>query len=86
MDYIIYFVVGIVQDFFVTLNWRYVAKDKVAPALTFSFLTTVVNMIVLYNIINELNPNRSILVILVYSLGITFGTYLAMKFKPGMKD
>ena len=86
MNYLIYFLVGVVQDFLTTLNWRYVAKDKVLPAMLFSFLTTAVGILVLYNIITQLDPNRSILAILVYSLGITVGTFLAMKFKVGLKN
>jgi len=40
-------------------------------------------MVVLYNILNELDSQRSILAILIYSVGIATGTYLAMKFKIG---
>ncbi len=83
---LIYFLIGIVQDFLTTLNLRYVAKDKVLPAMLFSFLTTALGMIVLYNIITQLDPNKSILAIVVYSFGITTGTFLAMKFKAGLKD
>ncbi len=83
---LIYFLIGIVQEFLTTLNWRYVAKDKVLPAMLFSFLTTALGMIVLYNIITQLDPNKSILAIVVYSFGITTGTFLAMKFKAGLKD
>lgn len=85
MSYLIYFIVGIVQDFLTTLNWRYVAKEKVRPAMLFSFLTTAVGMIVFYNIVTRLDPNKSILAIIIYSLGITTGTFLAMKFKIGLK-
>jgi len=83
---IIYFLVGVIQDFLTTLNWRYVAKEKVLPAMLFSFLTTAVGMVVLYNIITQLDPNRSILAIIIYSLGITTGTFFAMKFKAGLKN
>jgi len=86
MNYLIYFLVGIVQDFLTTLNWRYVAKDKVLSAMLFSFLTTAVSMIVLYNIITRLDPNKSILAIIIYSLGIMTGTFFAMKFKVGLRD
>lgn len=86
MDYLIYFIVGVVQDFLTTLNWRYVAKDKILSAMLFSFLTTAVGMIVLYNIITQLDPEKSIPAIIIYSLGITAGTFLAMKFKIGLKD
>lgn len=83
---IAYYLVGIVQDFLFTLNLRYTAKDKVAPAVLFSILTVLVSMLVLYNIITELDAQKSILSIIIYSLGIGTGTYLAMKFKAGFKD
>jgi len=51
--------------------------------MLFSFSTTAVGMIILYNIITELDPNKSILAILIYCLGIALGTFLAMKFKVG---
>lgn len=80
----IYFLAGMVQDFFFTLNSKYIAKDKVLPAVAFSFLTILMSMVVLYNILNEIDSERSISAILVYSVGIAIGTYLAMKI-PGSK-
>lgn len=77
----IYFIVGVVQDFFFTLNSRYIAEKRVWPAVGFSFLTVSMSMVVLYNILNELDSEQSILAIFIYSLGITLGTYLAMKFQ-----
>lgn len=78
-DLLIYFVVGIVQDYLWTLNVRYVAKHRVLAASVSSFLTTVVSMLVLYNIVNKLDSEKSIVAILVYSLGIACGTILGMK-------
>lgn len=78
---VIYFVVGVVQDFFFTLNSRYIAEKKVWPAVAFSFLTILMSMVVLYNILNEIDSDKSILAIFIYSLGIALGTYLAMKFE-----
>lgn len=86
LDLIIYFAVGIVQDFLLTLNWRYVAKDKALPAVSFSFLTTVVSWLVFYNILTGLDSRQSIVAIIIYSLGVATGTYLAMKFKIGFKS
>jgi uncharacterized protein YebE (UPF0316 family) len=83
---IIYFIVGVAQDFFFTLNTRYTAKDKVFLAVLFSFLTILTSMLVLYNILVQLDAEKSIIAIIVYSFGIAAGTYLAMKFKPGFKD
>jgi uncharacterized protein YebE (UPF0316 family) len=81
---IIYFLVGVIQDFFFTMNTKYIAKNKTAPAVAFSFLTILMSMIVLYNILGEIDAERSILAIIVYSAGIAVGTYAAMKF-PKLK-
>lgn len=78
---VIYFLVGVIQDFFFTLNSRYVAEKKVWPAVVFSFLTILMSMVVLYNILNEIDSEKSIVAIFVYSCGIALGTYFAMKFK-----
>lgn len=80
---LIYFIAGIIQDFFFTLNSRYIAKERILPAVIFSWLTVMVSMIVLYNILSELDPETSIIQIIVYCLGIATGTFLAMKFKIG---
>lgn len=82
---IIYFFAGVLQDFLFTLNLRYVAQNNVVFAMLFSFLTTVVSLTALYNIITNLDPGKSIIAIIVYAAGITFGTWLGMKFKPGFK-
>jgi uncharacterized protein YebE (UPF0316 family) len=88
MDYyiILYFFVGILQDFLVTLNWRYIAKHKIAPAMLLSFLVTITTMLVIYNILSRLDSQRSIIAIIVYASGVAVGTFLAMKFKIGLDD
>ncbi len=77
---VIYFLVGVIQDFFFTMNARYIVEKKVFPAVIFSFLTVLMNMLVLYNILNEIDSEKSILAIIVYSCGIALGTYVAMRF------
>ena len=81
----VYFLSGILQDFLLTLNFRYIAKDKVTPAAILSFLTTVVSMLVLYNILTTLDNQRSVAAIIIYALGIAVGTILGMKAKIGLK-
>lgn len=76
---------GIIQDFLLTLNWRFVAKEKPIPAVTFSFLTTLVSWLVFYNILTGLDSEKSIIAILVYSIGVATGTFLAMKMRLGLK-
>ena len=82
---VIYFFVGTVQDFFFTLNSRYISEKKVGPAVAFSFLTILMSMLVLYNILKDINSQSSILAIVIYSCGIAFGTFLAMKL-PSLKS
>jgi len=88
MDYyfIIYFLAGILQDFILTLNLRFIAKDKVIPAAISSFIVTVITLLVIYNILTQLEARRGIIAILAYALGIGIGTFLAMKVKTGFKD
>lgn len=88
MDYyiIFYFFAGILQDFLLTLNWRYVAKHKIAPAVSLSFAVTIVSLLVIYDIISRLDNQRSIMAIIIYATGVATGTFLAMKFKVGFDD
>ncbi len=73
-----YFLVGILQDFLVTMNMRCVAKDKTAAAVGTSFLMTMLSMVSLYNILTGLDQQRSLVAIIVYAAGISVGTYLGM--------
>jgi len=88
MDYflILYFLAGILQDFLLTLNWRFIAKHKILPATGLSFLVTIVTMLVLYNILSHLDEQRSLIAIVIYAAGIATGTFLGMKFKHGLGD
>lgn len=81
-----YFVAGVLQDFLVTINQRYVIKDRVIAAMITSFAITIVSLIVLYNIVSSLDPQQSIPAIVVYALGIAVGTFLAMKLKINRKN
>jgi len=81
--FVLFYFAGILQDFLLTLNWRYIAKNRVIPASTLSFLVTIVTMTVLYNVLNRLDSERSVIAIIVYALGIGTGTFLGMKFKIG---
>jgi uncharacterized protein YebE (UPF0316 family) len=78
---IIFFLVGILQDLLATLNVRFIALHKIWPATVSSFLTIVVAMLVLYNILGDLDSQRSIPAIIAYATGIAVGTFFAMKFK-----
>lgn len=85
MYLLIFFVAGVVQDFVVTLNWRFIAKEKIFLASFFSFLTTMITLLVLYSILTKLDQTRSIPAIIIYALGVATGTLIAMKVKIGEK-
>lgn len=86
IQFLAYFLAGVLQDFLVTINQRYVIKNRVMSAIITSFLITIVGMIVLYNIISSLDSEKSVPAIIVYALGIAVGTFLAMKLKIGQKN
>lgn len=77
----LYYLAGIIQDFLLTVNWRFVAKEKPILAMIFSFLTTVVGLLVFYNILTQLDRERSLISIIVYATGIATGTFLGVKLK-----
>jgi uncharacterized protein YebE (UPF0316 family) len=85
MQFLIYFLAGVLQDFLLTLNWRFIAKDKIFPASLFSFLTTIISFVVLYNILTKLDQENSLIAIVIYSIGIAMGTFLGMKTRIGIK-
>ncbi len=81
----LYFIAGIIQDFLFTLNLRYINEKKPLQATLFSFVVTVVSLVVLYNILTQFDSQRSIIAIMVYAAGVGLGTFFGMKFKPGFK-
>jgi len=83
--FIVYFFAGVIQDFLFTINLRFVSKDRIFLSVATSFLTVVVSMLALYNIVTQLDPSNGVAAIIVYCLGVAFGTYLAMKFKISNK-
>ena len=88
MDYylLIFYLAGLLQDFLLVLYLRFVAKGKTIPAVILSFVTTIVGLLVIYNILTQLGGQRSITAIIVYALGIATGTFLAMKIQKGFKN
>ncbi len=84
-QFLAYFLAGVLQDFLFTLNIKYVAVNRVILAMLTSFLITVVNLVVLYNILAAFDSQRSIVAIVVYAAGIACGTLLGMKLKISKK-
>ncbi len=79
--FILYFLAGILQDFLFTLSLRLVNREWPLKAASVAFLDNLVSVGVLYHILKQLDDQRSVMAILIYSLGIGTGTYLAIKFR-----
>ncbi len=80
------FFAGVLNDFLFTISLRYVSKEKVVLSSTAAFFNSIVSIGVLYSIISQLEGERTLVAIVVYSLGIATGTFSAMKFKFGMRN
>lgn len=79
MTYIIYFLVGVIQDIILTLNWRYISEDRALASAISAFLSALISLIVLYNIIFTIADGKNFLAVLVYAAGIGTGTYIAIR-------
>ncbi len=84
MLFVFYFIAGVIQDFLLTLNWRFVSQEKAIKASVFSFLTTLVSLTVFYDIVKSLDMEKGMVAIIIYALGIATGTFLGTKIKIGI--
>ena len=80
-----YFIVGLIEDFLGTMTLRLVIKERIWLSTIFTFVINVIGMAVFYSIFVRLTTETEdgIIAILVYSLGIASGTFVAMKVKIG---
>ena len=78
LKYLIFFLVGIFQDIFITYYLQMVAKEKAWRAALFSTLVTLINLIVLYKILTDIQ-NQVFTIILIYAIGNGVGTILVIK-------
>ncbi|MDP2641371.1 MAG: hypothetical protein Q8P39_02415 [Candidatus Yanofskybacteria bacterium] len=79
--WIVYFFAGIAGDFLITLNIRFIAKERVVLAATTSFVVTALSFFVIFDILTRLSAGGSIIGIFAYALGVGVGTVLALKTK-----
>jgi hypothetical protein len=74
---LLYFIVGLVYDVVITLYYLAVTDRRSAMAGLWSFLITVVQVLILYEII----PSKDFLAQLIaYAFGCGIGTYLTVKY------
>ena len=80
--YLIFFIVGVIEDFIGTMTLRYLIAKRIWATTISTFAITIISLAVFYGIFIKIEEDpKRFLAILVYSLGISVGTFLAMKIK-----
>ena len=77
LTHLLFFVVGIVQDGLIAYYYQSVSKHKKFSSAGLSFIVTIVNLLVLYGILEGLT-DQVLSVIIVYALGNAVGTYIVV--------
>ena len=78
LKHLIFFLVGIFQDLFITYYYQTIAKEYAWKAAVLSTTVTLVNLMILYEILVGIE-NQVLSVILVYAIGNGVGTMIIMK-------
>ena len=78
LNILIYFSVGVLQDFMIALYTRLVSTKQTLWASTLSFIITAVNLAVIYTLITNLQES-GFFAIGAYALGNAVGTAIGMK-------
>jgi len=78
LKYLIFFLVGILQDIFITYYYQAIAKERALKASILATSVTLVNIIILYKILTGIE-DQVLSIILVYAIGNGFGTMIVMK-------
>ena len=84
--YMIYFGAGVLQDIIITFYYRFVADKKAGLSATLSFITTLINLTILYGILTNLTPDSGFWLIITYAFGNGVGAYLAVRFSRLSKN
>lgn len=76
--HLLFFSIGIFQDILITYYYQMIAKENAARAGIFSTIVTLVNLLVLYEILAGIE-NQILSVVFAYALGNGVGTMLVVK-------
>ncbi|MHB8860258.1 MAG: hypothetical protein ACYC48_00795 [Minisyncoccota bacterium] len=78
LNYLLFFAVGFFQDLLITYYYQLVAKDRALPSAAASAAVTLVNLLVLYTILQNIGT-QTYSIILVYAFGNGVGTFVVVK-------
>lgn len=78
LTYLTFFLIGILQDILATYYYQMIAKEYPWRAGVFSMVVTLVNLLILYEILTGIEE-QALSVILVYAFGNGVGTFMVIK-------
>jgi uncharacterized protein YebE (UPF0316 family) len=78
LKHLIFFLIGIFQDIFITYYYQMISKEHAWRAGLFSTLVTLINILILYEILTGIEE-QVFSVILAYAIGNGVGTLIVMK-------
>jgi len=73
-----FFLVGVLQDVLATYYYQMIAKGHPWRAASFSSIVTLVNLVILYEILTGIE-NQVLSIIIIYALGNGVGTFIVVK-------
>lgn len=74
---LLFLLIGIVQDYLITLHYRCISESRPIAASVLSFVILLVSVMVIEKIIQR----QEISLVISYAFGSAIGTYIAMKMK-----
>ena len=77
LNIIVYFLVGVLQDFMIALYTRLVSTKQTIWASLLSFIITAINLAVIYTLLTGLE-DKGWIAILAYAIGNAVGTGIGM--------
>ncbi len=78
LKHLIFFLIGIFQDIFITYYYQTIAKEYAWRAAFFSTAVTLINILILYEILTGIE-NQVLSIIIAYAIGNGVGTMIVMK-------
>lgn len=78
LKHLIFFLVGVFQDLFITYYYQAISKEYALRAGIFSTLVTIINLVILYEILNNIE-NEILSIVLAYAIGNGVGTMIIIK-------
>ena len=78
LKHLVFFLVGIFQDIFITYYYHTIAKEYAWRAAFFATSVTLINLVIVYEILTGIE-DQVLSIILVYAIGNGVGTVIVIR-------